>query len=440
MMPFCLMDDPMARCLRLFAALLTLPLALASCKIDTINSFPTTNANVRFVNVMAGAAALDAAQGGTTVWPGVPLETGTGYRDFPPSDVNFAVSLPGSTTTLINTSYALFGEQPYTLTAYGSVAAPALLMMPDDTVAPGGGNFKLRIVNAATGIGFIDAYLTKPDDAIDNLSPSFFGVNTGIATISNRYAVGQYRLRLAFSGTKTVIYDSGSLSYADGRNTAAIVYTKGSAQLVNVVLADFNGTAAVAPANSTQARIKSIHAAPQTGAVNMLVDGAAIVSGEIYPSPSLYANVSSGTRAITYEAVATPGATIAAVTGSLGAATDTSILLTGFAGALQAIALSDFNLPSVTNRPRVRFVNASPDAPPLDVLNGAAKQVSALASPTASGYVEFDSGTYTFTINNAATGATLLSVPDVVLFNTETATVYIVGGVTQLAAMVVIDR
>ena len=430
----------MVRRLRIIAALFCLPLALASCKINTINSFPTTFATVRFVNVMTDAGALDAVEGGATQWAAVAPETGTGYKEFPPSNVNFSVNVPGSTSSVVNASYTLFGEQPYTLIAYGSLRSPALVMMPDDTVAPGSGNFRLRIANAAAGIGFIDAYLTQPTDVLDNLSPNFTVIDTGAVTISNRFASGQYRLRLTLSGSKTVIYDSGTVIFADGRDTAAIMYNKGSGLLVNVVLADFGGTSAVGPANSTLARVKSIHAAPQTAAVDMLVDSVGIVTGEVFPSPSSYLAIAPGSRAITFEATATPGAAIAFVPAVIGPASDSSVLLTGLPGALHALVLADDNVPSTDQRPRVRFVNASPDAPPLDVLNGTTKQVSALASATASGYVAFDSGTYTFTVNNAATAATLLTITSVGLSSNQTVTIYLVGTAAQLAPMVVVDR
>jgi len=430
----------MARRFRLLAALLALPLALGSCKINTINSFPTTYAQVRFINTMASAPALDVAEGGSTVWPAVSFQSGTGYLDFLPSATSFNVALTGAATTLISASYALFGNQAYTLIAYGFPTAASLLMTPDDPIQPASGSIKLRIANVAAGVGRIDAYLTAPDVDIGNVSPNFNAVAYGVPTLSLQYPAGQYRLRIAPSGTKAVIYDSGTLTLANPRSAYAIVYTKGSAFNVNVVLADENGDHTVTVANNLQARIKAIHAAPQTGAVNVLSDGIAIVSGEIYPSASAYIGVSPGTKILAFEDASEAGAILAAATKTLEAATDSSIFLTGFPGSLKAVPLDDNNLPSSTGQPNVRFVNASPDAPPLDVLVAANRVVSALASPTASGYNLINAGTYTVTFNDAATGTPLLTVPNVVLSLGQTSTFYVVGAVGALAPMITQDR
>ncbi|MEP7183923.1 MAG: DUF4397 domain-containing protein [Betaproteobacteria bacterium] len=430
----------MARRFHLLAALLALPLALGSCKINTINSFPTTYAQVRFINAMADAPALDVSEGGNKVWPGVNFETGTGYLDFLPSNTSFGVALTGTATTLVSAGYSLFGTQPYTLIAYGYPTAASLLMAPDDTIVPGNGQFKLRVTNVAAGVGTIDTYVTAPGVDITNVAPAFNATGYGISTISLQFPAGQYQVRITPYATKTVIYDSGPLTLADQRSAYAIVYTKRSSLFVNVLLADEDGDHAVAPVNNLQARIKAIHAAPQTGAVNLLSDGVSIVPGEIYLSASSYVGVSPGTKNLAFEDASAPGAILAAATKTIGASTDSSVFLTGFPGSLKAVTLDDDNLPSSTGQPKVRFVNASPDAPPLDVVVGTNKVVSALASPTASTYALIDAGTYTVTFNDAATGTALLTVPNVVLTLGQTSTFYVVGAVGGLAPLITQDR
>jgi hypothetical protein len=434
------MDDPMARRFRLLAALLALPLALGSCKINTINSFPTTYSQVRFIHAMADAPALDVSEGGNKVWPAVNFQTGTGYLDFLPSNTSFAAALAGTTTTLVSAGYSLFGSQPYSLIGYGYPAAASLLMAPDDTIAPGNGQFKLRVANVAAGVGTIDTYVTAPDVDITTVSPSFNATVYGISTISLQFPAGTYRVRVTQYATKNVIYDSGALTFADQRSAYAIVYTKGSSLFVNVLLANENGDHSVVPADNVQARLKAVHAAPQTGAVNVLSDGVSIVPGEIYPSASSYVGVSPGAKNLAFEDASAPGAILAAATKTLAAASDSSIFLTGFPGSLKAVTLDDNNLPSSTGQPKVRFVNASPDAPPLDVLVGSNKVVSALSSPTASAYALIDAGTYTVTFNNAAAGTALLTVPNVVLSLGQVLTFYAVGAVGGMAPLITQDR
>src|SRR6185369_8852354 len=130
-----------------------------------------------------------------------------------------------------------------------------------------------------------------------------------------------------------------------------------------------------------------------------------------YPAASAYTITAQGSRFVTFEATSTPGASIAALTASLDAATDTTIVLTGFAGSLTPVPLHDFQFPPTnSNNTRLRIVNASPDAPAVDVLVNTTRQATGLAFSTASPYVEIANGTYSVTFNNSATGATILTV------------------------------
>jgi len=124
---------------------------------------------------------------------------------------------------------------------------------------------------------------------------------------------------------------------------------------------------------------------------------------------------------------------------TLAAATDTSVFIAGFAGAVRAIVLQDANFPAINANPRLRIVNASPDAPALDVLVNGTRQVSALAFPTASAYLSLSSGTYTLTFNNPSTGATVFTASGVALTSGQTSTLYLIGPAAQLSSLLTRD-
>jgi hypothetical protein len=104
------------------------------------------------------------------------------------------------------------------------------------------------------------------------------------------------------------------------------------------------------------------------------------------------------------------------------------------------VALADMNVPPLSNNMRLRFVNASPDAPPLDILVNGTKQVTALASPTASSYFEIPGGTVSLTFIASTTGATLLTLADQTLAAGQTYTVYAIGPSAALAGLVATDK
>ncbi|HEX9276417.1 MAG TPA: DUF4397 domain-containing protein [Casimicrobiaceae bacterium] len=421
------------------AALLVLPLALAGCKINSINYFPPKAAHVRAVNVVADAPVLDISAGDAATWSGVAFEGSTDYVDLDNASTTFSAKAPSATSPLVQGTFSLAGEQTYTLITYGTTAAPAFVLLPDATIQPGSGRSQLRVVEVATGIGTIDVYLTTPGLAIDTLSPNFGGVDYNGATAYLQFPSGTYQLRITGTGTKTVIYDSGSRAFSDNTSTDLIVYARTSGTLPNALLLDVNGAGQRVVANNTLANVRFMHAAPQAGNINVLVDGTALFSDLAYPQPTGYSTVTAATHTVTFEATATPGSPIASVTPTFAPASDSSIFVSGLAGSTHAVVLSDNNLPPQSGNAKFRFVNASIGVGALDVLINNVKQVSALAPDTASGYIELAAGTYTIAFSDPATGVVRATLSGVTATDTQTNSVYAYGTADALAGVVVQD-
>ena len=428
----------------ILAVLFTLPLVLSGCKIDTINYFPPKAAHVRIINAVPDATALNVTVDGTATWSSLGFEAITTYTDFTNETHNFSVKVAGLTSTLTQASYNLAGNGFYTLIAFGPVNTPSLILISDDTVTPTAGKLLLRVANVAAGGGAVDIYLTTPGAALDTLTPNISGIVYGASTGFIQVASGSLQLRITQSGTKNVIYDSGARTFSDNTATDAIVYTRSGGQLVNLALADINGAGKSVIVNSTMTELKVVNAAFQTGAVNQVLDGGAVVVSNLaYAAASGYNIIPPGPHTITFEATATPGATIASVAPTLAAAADTSVFVTGFAGALTAVVLHDQNFPPQSSNARLRIVNASPDAPALDVSVNGTRQPSALgfplAFPGASSYLEQGSGTYALAFSNPATGVVVLTLSGVVFAAGQTSTIYLVGPVAQLASILTRD-
>src|SRR5437870_3288268 len=134
---------------QILAVLFALPLALAGCKIETINSFPTKAAHVRVVNALPNTAALNVSVDGGVAWPALPFEGMTAYNDFSNETHTFSVAAAGSISTLTQANFNLAGEASYTLIAFGTLEAPSLVLLSDDTIMPSSGRFLLRVANAA---------------------------------------------------------------------------------------------------------------------------------------------------------------------------------------------------------------------------------------------------------------------------------------------------
>ncbi len=426
----------------ILALLLALPLLVAGCKINTINSFPTNVAHVRIMNAMPNAGPINVTVDGNAVWSALAFEATTAYTDFNNTQQHvFNVNLVGSTSTLVTATFNLAGTASYTLLAFGPVDAPFLSLMPDDTSAPGSGNFLIRVADVADAAGAIDFYLTIPGVPLDNIAPNLSGILYGSSTGFVQFQGGTYELRFTQNATKNVIYDSGTQSLAAGATIDTIAYTRSGGQLANVSLAYVTGAQQSVILNSTLAEIKIFNAAFQTGAVNGFLDGGTtpLFSSLAYPAATGYNLMPSGQHTLTFEAVTTPGATIASAAPNLASATDSTLLLSGFPGALTTVLFNDFNFQPLTNNTRLRVINASPDAPPVTLLLNTTQQFTGLAYLSASNYLEFLGSDYTLTINDP-NGQTLLTLPNLTLSAAETNTLYLSGPAAAMTGTLVQDN
>lgn len=424
------------RSFALFALLL--PLVLAGCKIDTINSFHPVPAQVRYANFLPDAEATDVRNGDTTIWTAVPAEATTGYVDFEAVQQSFALRIDGSTTDLAEAKYVLNGDQRYTMLAQGTAADPKLIMLPDVVTGPGSNTYRVRFVHLAASWGAVDTYITAPGADIADLSPRT--ILYGSVGVNADYAPGNYQIRVTEPGTKKVIYDSGTVAFAGDSVVNAVIFSRGSGALVNLALLETTGAATATIVDSSVARVRAINLSPDAGPVNLLADQAALISDLVYTTPSAYAETASGSRVFSVEVAATPGATAAQFARTLVPATDTTVYVTGTAGALTATPLDDDNIPALSTLARLRFVNLVADATTFDVLLDTTVIASAVSAAAVPSYVTASAGTYTIQIRNTATGNPMLSQGAFSVVLSSVYTIYVTGSSAQPSLVIVLDR
>jgi hypothetical protein len=426
---------------RLIVAVLSAPVALAGCKVRTINDFPVSHARVRLANLMLGATGLDVREGDTVIWTAVPYEGSTDFVEFENKQKTFTIALSGTPPVdLANVTVTLAGEQPYTLFAYGTVEVPSGIMIPDTTTNPGSGKFQIRVVNVAGGLPSFDIYITAPDVPVDeHIGPNFANMSPGSASVALRFDAGTWRIRAALATSKSVVYDSGPVTFAEGANVDFALYAVGAATLPQGMRLDVDGSTRVVLA-STVATVKFINAAIGTGSINAFIDGTKVIDTLPYPGASGYALSTAGTRNITIEPVITPGATVASLAANLPSARESTVLVYGSPGAVQAILLLDDNRQPAAGLARVRFVNGASDGKAYDVFVNDTRIVTALPAGTASGYTNFSAGTYTVTWRDPATGQIVVTLADQAMGEGRVLTMVVAGTTGQLAAFVTTDR
>jgi hypothetical protein len=409
--------------------LLAIPLALlvvvGGCKVNSINYFPPHPAQVRVINLMPEPVSLDVSIGGNPAFAAVPFQSLTAYQTYENQSTNFSITVTGSTTPILNFTYPLAGEQPYTLVLMGTLSNPSASLLAEVPNAPTNGNIQLSVFNAAINNAAIDIYVTAPGADITQLNPNYFNVRYNGVSLNLAFAPGTYQIQICEQGTKTVIYDSGGTVLQTNIALTLLAYTRGSSALVNAAVIESKGSGTLL--NTIFAFVKAINAGVPTGTVDLLQGTAKQISGVAYANASLYQQVSQGATTLNFQATGTPGTIIASAPATLAPATDTSTFVTGPAGALQAYTLNDVNLPPAGSNVRMRFVNTSWNSNPVNVSVNNVPQASNIAFPNASAYVQIASGTYAITFTDAATGAVVLQLDGVNLTAVGTYTVWAIG-------------
>jgi len=411
---------------RSFFAICLAALALAGCKVDSINYFPPHPAQVRVLNLLPDSGGVDVQINGAPAFSNVAFQAATGYQSYDNQSTQFTVTYTGTTTQVGSFSFPLGGEQPYTLVVYGSTTAPLMTLVSEVTNAPVNGNIQLSVFNAAQNATSVDIYITAPGVDISTVNPNFFGVSYSGTSFNIAFSPGTYQIQVTTAGTKTVIYDSGGTVYTPNIALSFITYAVGSGALVNAAVLQSKGP--YTTLNTVFSRIKAVNAATGTGTVNQLQGTVPINANVGYPAASPYTNTQPGPTTVNFEASATPGATIASAQGTLAPANDYTSVVAGLPGVQQAFLLQDSNILPASGADRLRFVNASAGSNPVTAsINGNQVVPTPIPFASVSGYVTTGPATVNITFTDAVTGVVVASQDGIVLTANQTSSVYLIG-------------
>jgi hypothetical protein len=422
-----------------------LALGLAACS----HSGSGGSTSIRVLNAIPDAPAisltLTTPSSSTNIISNLAFQGLTQYISTDSGSFNFEVSANGGASDAINTTLGLSSGTSYTYVVFNPVASATGLLFNDSGLQqPADGTFSIRAINVASGIGPVDVYLTPPGTDINATSPTIGAVPLG--SISNLISpnVGTLEVRVTAAGTKDIIYDTPPQAFVNPNLYEIVIYTVGSARLVTAAMLNLDDTGTGQVNSNLLAEFKLLNASQVNSPLNVLIDGSLTLSNVPYAAVSNYVTLLAGTHTFDVQATATPGATLLSLQDTLASATDTSIALNGTAGALVGTILADNNLPPPAGQARIRFVNSSPDLGAFDVYINFSKQVSGVATNTASGYNQVTAdptlGTaFEFDFNLAGTTTPVLKLPNTVIVANHTYTIYLIGLASGLQGVLVKD-
>jgi hypothetical protein len=159
-------------------------------------------------------------------------------------------------------------------------------------------------------------------------------------------------------------------------------------------------------ATSTQgtANVRVVHASPNAPAVDVYVDGNAVLEGVAFGAVSDYLELSAGSHAVEITAAGDSETVVFDDDVTVEADTDYTVVAAGEIGdaadePFAPLVLTDDNSDPGGDTARVRLVHASPDAPAVDVTLASNGDVLYDGVPYGeSGYVEVPAGDYTIEV------------------------------------------
>jgi hypothetical protein len=188
-------------------------------------------ATMRFVN--ATATPLDLATGGSVTTSNANIAPGAGVGCFSvldPTIPGLAVRQAGTTVDLSGFTPVFSSGGRYTVVAFpGPSGFVQFINIPNASI-PIIGRSSLRVLQASSGLGQVDVYVTAPGATLG--TPRISGVVFGSSTGSFDVAAGPNQVRLTNAATTTVVFDAGTQELEAGKSYTLIISSATSAILV----------------------------------------------------------------------------------------------------------------------------------------------------------------------------------------------------------------
>lgn len=185
----------------------------------------------------------------------------------------------------------------------------------------------------------------------------------------------------------------------------------------------------VGSAQSANARVRVVHASPDAPAVDVYVNGQAVLTGVPYFTVSGYLSVPAGE----YRIQVTPagaglGSSVIDATATLAAGTDYTVAAVNTLANIQPLVLVDNNSAPAPQRTRVRVVHASPDAPAVDIKLAGTNTTLLTAAFKDAAYLEVPGHTtYAFDITPAGSDTVVFTTPELRFENGWVYTLFATG-------------
>jgi len=194
----------------------------------------------RFMNAVPDQTNLNVLVNGTSIGSNVAYGTTNGYQSVQSGSQQVAIEPSGSTTALLTQSISFGSGTDTTVIASNFSSNISAFVLTDDNSAPASGNFKLRIVNSAPGLGPADVYVVAPLTDLNTVSPNISNLGFDSASGYQSMTAGSFEIVLTPVGQKFPAVDTGSLTFSASQVRTFVGLNSQSGGFSYAMLQDLN--------------------------------------------------------------------------------------------------------------------------------------------------------------------------------------------------------
>ena len=359
-------------------------------------------ADIPPVNLVLGNVNVQVGEFTNGLWgfKGTVTVLGSNYGFFVDTNANLSITNVDQYTLVTPPSVAAARRAWATGAPASSLQAPPMSFEPDgDVVVETQINRKTDAVFMLTRNGSVPTFSL--------ITPGGRSVSPGDLPAGIRYA-------------EVVTYTQATRTETSGVRASEVAKDQGSLPPLPARLAAKTDAAAResaasgAPAPEGRSWLRFVHAVVGGAAVRVQVDGnlIAAVPALAFGDASAYQPVSAGQHTIRLVRADAPGATLLETTVTFPANADRTLVAAGSTASPTALILIDENSPLPARGALVRFVNAAPGSPALDLADADGRVLaSAVAYGSASDYVDLNAGALAFGFAAAGSATDLVTAP-----------------------------
>ena len=166
--------------------------------------------------------------------------TSNGYMSVKSGSHQVAIEPSGTTTALLQQSITFASGSDTTIVSSNYSSNIANLVLTDDNSAPDSGKFRLRVVNAAPGLGPADVYISRPGNRSEYRQSYLDQFSLSRDCRLESAAAGSYEVVLTPVGQKFTAIDTGSVAFSSGQVRTFVSLNSQSGGFSYALLHDVN--------------------------------------------------------------------------------------------------------------------------------------------------------------------------------------------------------